>query len=93
MVRLGFDLAWRSPSNALLYDERTDGIFPLVTSDRKLSPKQRLQAYKLGQPGVEQRHHHLKAAHEVAPQYLKSVARIEAFLCVYFFALLVNALI
>jgi transposase len=93
VVRLGFDLAWRSPSNPLLYDERTDGIFPLVTSDRKLSPKQILQAYKLGQPGVEQRHHHLKAAHEVAPQYLKSVARIEAFLCVYFFALLVNALI
>jgi len=29
----------------------------------------------------------------VAPQYLKSVPRIEAFLCVYFLALLVNALI
>jgi hypothetical protein len=93
VVRVGFDLAWRPRSDALAYDERTDGIFPLVTSDRKLSPKEILQAHKLGQPGVEQRHHHLKAVHEVAPQYLKSVARIEAFLCVYFFALLVNALI
>ena len=39
------------------------------------------------------RHHHLKDFHQVAPQYLKSVTRIEAFLCVYFLALLVEALL
>lgn len=93
VVRTVFDLAWRPRSDALAEEEKADGIFPLVTNDRKLSLKRILKAYKLGQPGVEQRHHHLKAFHEVAPQYLKSVARIEAFLCVYFLALLVNAII
>jgi transposase len=65
----------------------------MITNDRKLSLKKILKAYKLGQPRLEVRHHHLKAFHQVAPQYLKSVTRIEAFLCVYFLALLVNALI
>ena len=93
LVRMRYELVWRSLSEAIAAAEKTDGIFPLVTNDRKLSAKQILQTYKFGQPGVEQRHHNLKAFHQVAPQYLKSVARIEAFLCVYFFALLVNTLI
>ncbi|MFQ5793126.1 MAG: IS1634 family transposase, partial [Acidobacteriota bacterium] len=93
MVRQRSDLTWEPRSDALAYDEKTDGIFPLITNDGKLSPRKILEAYKLGQPRVEQRHHHLKGVYQVAPQYLKSAARIEAFLCVYFFALLVNALI
>jgi transposase len=92
-VRLRFDIAWTPNEANRRYDLRTDGVFPLITNDRKLSMKKVLQAYKLGQPHVEVRHHHLKAFHKVAPQYLKSVTRIEAFLCVYFLALLVNALI
>jgi transposase len=92
-IRVRFDVAWTPNEETRRYDLRTDGIFPLITNDRKLSPKKTLKAYKLGQPRVEVRHHHLKAFHQVAPQYLKSVTRIEAFLCVYFLALLVNALI
>jgi transposase len=93
IVRVRFDISWRQKEEALAYERNTDGIFPLITNDRAISPLKMLLAYKQGQPRVEQRHHHLKAAHEVAPQYLKSPARIEAFLCVYFFALLINALI
>lgn len=92
-LRVRFDIAWTPNQETLHYDLKTDGIFPLITNDRRLSPKQILKGYKLGQPRVEQRHHHLKAFHEVAPQYLKSVTRIEAFLCVYFLALLLNALV
>lgn len=92
-TRLRYDVAWKPREENLRYDSKTDGIFPLITNDADRSPKRLLEAYKLGQPRVEQRHHHLKAFHEVAPQYLKSVVRIEAFLCVYFLALLVNALI
>ena len=92
-LRLRFDVAWMPNEETRRYDLKTDGIFPMITNDRKLSPKKILKAYKLGQPRLEVRHHHLKAFHQVAPQYLKSVTRIEAFLCVYFLALLVNALI
>jgi transposase len=92
-IKISFDITWKNREEALRYDLRTDGIFPLITNDRDLDLRRILLAYKLGQPGVEQRHHNLKGFHEVAPQYLKSVVRIEAFLCVYFLALLVNALI
>lgn len=91
--RVRFDITWASRPDTLAYDLKTDGIFPLVTCDRKLTPLRMLKAYKLGQPRVEVRHHNLKGTHEVAPQYLKRVWRIEAFLCLYFFALLVNSLI
>ena len=92
-VRVRFDIAWAPNEANRRYDLKTDGIFPLISNDKKLSSKKVLLAYKLGQPRVEVRHHQLKAFHQVAPQYLKSVTRIEAFLCVYFLALLINALI
>jgi hypothetical protein len=41
---------------------------------------------------IEKRFSQLKTDFEVAPVYLKSVHRIEALLCVYFFALLAEAL-
>jgi transposase len=93
IVRVRFDIDCKPNAEAVAYDEKTDGIFPLVTCDRRLSLAKILKVYKLGQPRVEQRHHHLKGVQDVAPQYLKSPPRIEAFLCVYFVALLVNALI
>ena len=51
-----------------------------------------LHAYKR-QPAIEKRFSQLKTDFEVAPVYLKSVHRIEAFLCMYFFALLTEALL
>lgn len=92
-TRLRFDIAWAPNEANRRYDLKTDGIFPLITNDKKLSSKKVLLAYKLGQPPLEVRHHQLKAFHQVAPQFLKSVPRIEAFLCVYFLALLINSLI
>lgn len=92
-VRVRFDLGWKFKEDALAYDIKTDGIFPLITSDKKLTLRHILEIYKRGQPTVEQRHHTLKSTLDVAPQFLKSVSRIEAFLCVYFLALLVNALV
>lgn len=92
-VRVRFDIAWTPNEANRRYDLRTDGTFPLISNDKKLTLKKILLAYKLGQPRLEVRHHQLKAFHQVAPQYLKSVTRIEAFLCVYFLALLINALI
>lgn len=92
-VRVRFDLGWTFKQDVLTYDIKTDGIFPLITSDRKLTLRRILEIYKRGQPTIEQRHHTLKSTLDVAPQFLKSPSRIEAFLCMYFLALLVNALV
>lgn len=70
----------------------TDGVFPLVTNVAELSPLELLHAYKR-QPTIEKRFSQLKTDFAVAPVYLKQVRRIQALLCMYFFALLVEALL
>jgi transposase len=91
-VRERFEVHWEADVEAVGREARTDGIFPLISNDRKISAKDALLAYKR-QPAVEQRFDQLKNAYDVMPQYLKGVARIEALLCTYFLALLVGALI
>ena len=51
-----------------------------------------LHAYKR-QPAIEKRFSQFKTDFAVAPVYLKAVHRIQSLLCVYFFALLVEALL
>jgi hypothetical protein len=55
----------------------SDGVFPLITNDRKLSEQALLLAYK-GQPVIEKRFEQLKTEFEVAPVVLKEVSRIQA---------------
>jgi hypothetical protein len=64
----------------------------LITNDRQLSAEALLLAYK-GQPVIEKRFEQLKTEFEVAPVFLKEVSRIQALLCLYFFVLLVQALL
>jgi transposase len=85
-------LQWQSDAQALLEDARTDGIFPLVTNEEKLSMADVLLAYK-HQPALEKRHQQFKSVLEVRPMMLKNHMRIEAFLFLYFLALLTEALI
>jgi transposase len=87
-----FDLNFKIDTVKVAAESLTDGIFPLVSNDTKLTEKEILLAYKK-QPLIEKRFAQLKTDYRVAPVYLKEVARIEAFLTVYFFALLVQALI
>lgn len=70
----------------------TDGVFPLVTNVMEFSELELLHAYKR-QPTIEMRFSQLKTDFAVAPVYLKQVRRIQALLCMYFFALLVEALL
>lgn len=85
-------LHWKSNAEMLQYDDRTDGIFPLVTNDEAMSLRDVLVAYK-HQPCIEKRHEQLKSVLDVMPVNLKSPSRIEAFLFIYFLALLVSSLI
>jgi transposase len=87
-----FDIQWVIDAALVNYDERTDGIYPLISNDRHLGPSATLEAHK-GQPKIEKRFEQIKTVHEIAPVYLKNEGRIEALFTLYFLALLVQALI
>jgi transposase len=87
-----FDLSWRLDHDRLIQEARCDGVFPLVSNVTTMSSLELLLAYKQ-QPMIEKRFAQLKTDFVVAPVYLKEVSRIQALLCVYFFALLVESLL
>jgi transposase len=87
-----FDIEWQTDENAIAYDHKSDGMYPLMTNDRALSAAEILQAHK-GQPMIEKRFEQIKTVHEIAPVFLKNEGRIEALFTLYFLALLVGALI
>jgi transposase len=85
-------IRWELDQAAIDYDEKTDGMYPLLTNDKSLTSAQVLEAHK-HQPSVEKRFEQLKTVHEIAPVLLKNEGRIEAFFFLYFVALLIQALI
>jgi transposase len=87
-----YDIEWSLDQAAIDYDKKSDGMYPLICNDRNLTPAQVLEAHK-GQPMIEKRFEQLKTVHEIAPVFLKNTGRIEAFFTLYFFALLIQALI
>jgi transposase len=91
-TRSRFTLTWKLNVEALSEAEREDGVFPLLTNDRKLTATEILQAYKR-QPLLEKRFSQFKTDFAVAPVFLKNVSRIQGLLAAYFFALLVQTLL
>ena len=87
-----YDIEWVTDEDAIAYDHKSDGMYPLMTNDRTLSPAEVLQAHK-GQPMIEKRFEQVKTVHEIAPVFLKDEGRIEALFTLYFLALMVQALI
>lgn len=85
-------LQWQINVHALQEESKVDGVFPLTTNDTKMSMREALDAYKR-QPGLENRFSQLKSAFDLRPVLLQNHLRIEAFLYIYFLALLVEALI
>jgi transposase len=90
--RKRFDLAHRVELERLDEEARSDGIFPLISNEPGMSATDLLLAYK-EQPMIEKRFGQLKTDFVVAPVFLKEVSRIQALLCVYFLALLVESLL
>jgi len=87
-----FTLTFHIDEDKVAYDAATDGCFPLVSNDRKLTDPELLAAYRY-QPNLEKRHHQLKSVHDAAPVTLKSPHRIEALFACQFIALLACCLI
>lgn len=90
--RLRFSVGARLKEDVVAADERSDGMFPLITNGKDLSLQAILEVYKF-QPRLEKRHEQLKSVQDLAPVWLKNVSRIEALLFLYFVALLVHALL
>ncbi len=92
LTKRRYDIQWTIDQAAIDYDKKSDGMYPLICNDRSLTAAQVLVAHK-GQPMIEKRFEQLKTVHEIAPVFLKNTGRIEAFFTLYFFALLIQALI
>ena len=91
-VAVHFDLEFETNLERICQDRLSDGVSPLVSNDLTKSEKELLCAYK-NQPKIEKRFSQLKTDFAVAPVHLHSPTRIVAFLCIYFFALLVESLL
>jgi len=89
-----FSLSFSMDKDAVREEEKTDGVFPLITNlDAEAYPaKKVLEIYKF-QPFLEKRHTQLKTYQEIAPIYLKNAERVVAFLHVHVMALMVGSLI
>ncbi len=91
-VRTRLELRYQIDAARVAEESTSDGVFPLVSNVWELSPGDLLAAYKR-QPTIEKRFSQLTTDFAVAPVYLKQVRRIQGLLCMYFFALLVEALV
>jgi transposase len=90
--KVGYSLHWSRDAQALRREARTDGVFPLLSTDPSLPPRRVLQAWKF-QPRLEKRFCQFKSVHQAAPLLFKKVQRVEANMFVFFIALLLQALI
>lgn len=68
-------LRWEIDQPAVKYDEKSDGMYPLLTNDSTLTPRQVLEAHKR-QPTIEKRFEQVKSVHEIAPVFLKNEGRV-----------------
>lgn len=91
-VHKQYTISWRIDAKRLEDAAQDDGVFPLITNLQDWDARQILEAYKR-QPILEKRFSQLKTDFRVAPVYLKNVGRIVGLLAVYFFALMVQALL
>ena len=91
-IKKRFEISWSIDPIRRAEAEATDGIFPLISNVKEMTPEEILRAYKR-QPIIEKRFSQLKTDFAVAPIYLKSVTRIQGLLAVYFLSLIVQTLL
>jgi transposase len=91
-VRTLHTMTWARNNQALKAESNLDGVFPLLSTDTKLTAKEVLQAYKY-QPRLEKRFCQFKSIHNAAPLLFKKVTRVEGNMFLFFIALTIQALI
>jgi transposase len=91
-VNTVFSLSWERDKETLRQEQRVDGVFPLLTTDKSLSAKEVLLAYKY-QPKLEKRFTQFKSVHEAAPLLFKKIERVEGIMFLFFLSLMIQAII
>ena len=91
-AKTNYALDWEIDKKRLKKEERADGIFPLLSTDKSISPKEVLTSYKY-QPRLEKRFNQFKSVHEAAPILFKNIERVEAIMFLFFVALIVQGII
>lgn len=86
-----YHIKWNIRADLMEKASRSDGTFPLITNCTD-GAADILMKYKY-QPMLEKRYEELKSVYGVMPVLFKNVERIEAFLFLYFIAMLVHSLI
>ena len=92
IVEILYTLSWSRNKQALDREKRVDGIFPILCTDKAMTAKAALEAYKY-QPRLEKRFCQLKSVHNVAPTLFKRVERVEAIMLLFYLALILQAVI
>jgi len=87
-----YSLSWNRKKKELKSERKVDGIFPLLSTDTKITAKEALVAYKY-QPRLEKRFEQLKDVLLAAPLLFKKIERVEGIMFMFFLGLLVQALI
>ena len=87
-----FTLHWNRNNVALQQELNVDGIFPLLSTDPKLTAKEAIVAYKY-QPRLEKRFSQFKNCLNAAPLLFKNIERVEATMFLYFLALILQAVV
>ena len=87
-----FSFSWERDKESLRQEKNVDGIFPLLTTDKSLSAKEVLLAYKY-QPRLEKRFTQFRSVHEAAPLLFKKIERVEGIMFLFFLSLMIQAII
>lgn len=87
-----YSLSYTRNQKILKEERNVDGIFPLLSTDPDITPKEALLAYKY-QPRLEKRFTQFKSIHKAAPLLFKKIERVEGIMFLFFIALMVQALI
>jgi len=92
ITKTSYTLDWEIDKKRLKEEERADGIFPLLSTDRSIGPKEALCSYKY-QPKLEKRFNQFKSVHEAAPILFKNIERVEGVMFLFFVALIIQGII
>ncbi len=90
--KVEYTLSWNRDDDALKKEENVDGVFPLLTTDDRITAREALLAYKY-QPRLEKRFSQFKSVHNAAPIFFKKIERVEANMFLFFISLMIQALI
>ncbi len=92
IVETIYTLQWERNTRRLKQEKNTDGIFPLLSTDKSLSGRQAIKYYK-HQPKLEKRFMQFKSIHNAAPLFFKKIERVESIMFLFFISIMIQAVI